>query len=541
VYAGVSGVTGETDTGPNTIYGYAGDKNFYTGSAGPDVMHLGDGNDIVHAYLGNDVIEAGDGANTVYGDAGDDTVTAGAGKDVEYGGDGNDSLAGGAGQDILQGEVGNDTLSGGADDDGLDGGPGDDVMDGGTQADRFDGSDGVDTVTYAGRAEPISVKENGNFTDGGASDQSSKPNSANVYDYVDYDVEKIVGGSGNDSFSIGSTFRTGSAVLDGGAGDDTLTTRSAIPTTFIGGPGNDTLQGGSGADTFVQGAAPDGADDVHGGAGADSVDYTQRPANSAFVTLDDVANDGANGEKDNVRVDVESWPGAVGGTAPTPSVSVAAATVTEGAAGTQKTAKVTVNLSASSGTEVSVPWSVVAGTATAGKDFTAASGTVTIPAGSTSGTASITVLGDALDEPNEYATVQLGAPTGATAGTSTAKLTITDDDAAPKVSVKAASVLEGKAGVKTRLKFTVSLSAASGKKVTVHFATSNGTAKAPGDYAARTATVSFAPGQKSKVVIVTVIGDKAKEGNETLFATLSKPANAALGTAKATGTIRNDD
>ncbi|HEX3337262.1 MAG TPA: Calx-beta domain-containing protein [Jatrophihabitans sp.] len=541
VYAGVSGGSDETDAGPNTIYGYAGDRNFYTGSAGPDSMHLGAGNDIVHAYLGNDVVELGDGANTAYGDGGDDVITGGANNDVIYGNDGNDTLYGGAGQDILQGIAGNDELHGGADDDGLDGGPGDDLLDGGTQADRMDGSEGADTVTYAGRTEPVAVKENGNFTDGGASDQSSKAGSSNVYDYVDYDVEKLVGGSGNDSFSIGSTLRTGTALLDGGAGDDSLVTRSTTPTTFVGGPGNDALQGGSGADTFVQGSVPDGADDMHGGAGVDVADYSARPAGTAYLTLDDVANDGAGGERDNVHVDVENSLGTVGGGPPTPAASVAALKVTEGAPGTKTVANLTVSLSTAANDTVTVPWSVVSGNALAGRDFVAANGTLTIQSGGTRATIPVTVLGDALDEVDEYATVKLGPPAGATLGTSSAKLTIADDDAAPKVSVHAAAVAEGPAGTKTALKFSLTLSAASGKTVTVHVATADGTAKAGSDYAAKSATITFAPGEKSKVFAVTVLGDRAREANEALYAVLTKPVNVTLGTARVTGTIRNDD
>ena len=36
--------------------------------------------------------------------------------------------------------------------------------------------------------------------------------------------------------------------------------------------------GAAGADTFEQGAAPDGADDMTGGGGTDTADYGDRPA-----------------------------------------------------------------------------------------------------------------------------------------------------------------------------------------------------------------------------------------------------------------------
>src|SRR5262249_48287502 len=54
-------------------------------------------------------------------------------------------------------------------------------------------------------------------------------------------------------------------------------------------------------------------------------------------------------------------------------------------------------------------------------------------------------------------------------------------------------------------------------------------------------TVTFAPGETTKTVNVSVTGDTTYEPNETLTLTLSAPSNATLATASATGTIINDD
>ena len=51
---------------------------------------------------------------------------------------------------------------------------------------------------------------------------------------------------------------------------------------------------------------------------------------------------------------------------------------------------------------------------------------------------------------------------------------------------------EGDAGTTTAT-FTVSLSAESGKPISVDYATADGTASSPADYAAATGTLSFAP------------------------------------------------
>jgi hypothetical protein len=55
-------------------------------------------------------------------------------------------------------------------------------------------------------------------------------------------------------------------------------------------------------------------------------------------------------------------------------------------------------------------------------------------------------------------------------------------------------------------------------------------------------TVTFAPGENVKTIVVNVAGDVVKEADETFVATLSNPsAGVAIGTASATGTILNDD
>src|SRR5262245_37425193 len=99
---------------------------------------------------------------------------------------------------------------------------------------------------------------------------------------------------------------------------------------------------------------------------------------------------------------------------------------------------------------------------------------------------------------------------------------------------------EGNAGT-TTFSFLLTLSAASAKSVSVQYSTANGTATAPGDYASAAGTVTFAPGKKSTLVDVSVVGDLALEQDETCTVALSNPVNASIASGTATGTIRNDD
>ena len=114
------------------------------------------------------------------------------------------------------------------------------------------------------------------------------------------------------------------------------------------------------------------------------------------------------------------------------------------------------------------------------------------------------------------------------------------EGAKPTLSISGASVAEGNAGT-TSLSFTVALSAAGTQPVSVAYATSDGTATAPADYAAANGTVTLQPGELSKPITVGVVGDLAMEQDETLTVTLSNPVNATIAAGSATGTITNDD
>ena len=232
-----------------------------------------------------------------------------------------------------------------------------------------------------------------------------------------------------------------------------------------------------------------------------------------------------------------------------PTLSINSPSVTEGNTGATANLTFTVTLSAASGRQVTAGYMVDAtdaGTATSGTDYAAlTAGTVTIAAGSTTGTITVSVTGDALDEDNETVRITLSNPTNATISTATGVGTINDDDAAPTLSINSPSVAEGAAGATANLVFTVTLSAASGKQVTVGYAvdgTDAGTATSGTDYTALTAgTLTFAAGTLTRMITVTVTGDELDEADETVRVTLSGAANAGLSTATGVGTITDDD
>ena len=108
----------------------------------------------------------------------------------------------------------------------------------------------------------------------------------------------------------------------------------------------------------------------------------------------------------------------------------------------------------------------------------------------------------------------------------------------PSLSVADVEVDEGP---NAALAFTVALSRTASGTVTVDYATSDVTATAGDDYTAASGTLTFAAGETSKTVSVSVLDDSHDDDGETLTLTLSNASGAYLADATATGTIHNSD
>ena len=93
----------------------------------------------------------------------------------------------------------------------------------------------------------------------------------------------------------------------------------------------------------------------------------------------------------------------------------------------------------------------------------------------------------------------------------------------------------------TTIDFTVTLDRAASGTVTVDYETADGTATAGSDYTAASGTLSFAAGERTKTVSVTLLDDTHDEGEETFTLTLSNASGAVIADGEATGTIENHD
>jgi Ca2+-binding RTX toxin-like protein len=198
-------------SGNDTLYGQGGDDSLL-GGTGTDTIYGGSGNDYIDGWTESDSLYGDAGNDTILGYTGNDALYGGAGNDVLYGEGDHDNLYGGTGNDILSGGNGNDNLYGEGDNDYLYGGAGNDYLYGGS---------GRDTIDYSSYSSNISFS----LSPTGASYIYTSDGT----DYA-YDVERYIGGAGNDFFYVRSYNFTN---------------------TWGGGYGNDVFLAGNGGTDYV--------------------------------------------------------------------------------------------------------------------------------------------------------------------------------------------------------------------------------------------------------------------------------------------------
>ena len=263
-----------------------------------------------------------------------------------------------------------------------------------------------------------------------------------------------------------------------------------------------------------------------------SGDTTYEPDETVVVTL--------SNQSTGTNISTASGTGTI--TNDDPGLSIDSPSVTEGDSGSVNLV-FTVTMSPASSSQVTVNYARSGGTAMSGTDFTAlaASTTLTFAANETSKTIAVSVTGDTMNEPDETVIVTLSSASGADIVTASGTGTIRDNDT-PGFSIDSPSVAEGDSG-SVSLTFTVSLSPASYQATTVNYAVTGGTATSGTDFTALAAgTLTFAIGDASDTITVSVTGDFANEPDETVVVTLSNATGgASISTASGTGTITNDD
>jgi len=188
----------------------------------------------------------------------------------------------------------------------------------------------------------------------------------------------------------------------------------------------------------------------------------------------------------------------------------------------------------------------------------ASTGTLSFADGQSSATVVIRVRGDSTVESDEAVTVTLSNPSAnASIGTASATTTLTNDDATLSIAALSADKPEGSESGYVDFTFTVTRSGYLGQTSTVDWRVDPSVANAVNgaDFFASQpsgvlrdgnempyGTVSFAAHETSKIITLRVASDSVLEGNETLRVLLENPSPGnELGTASASGVVRNDD
>lgn len=208
---------------------------------------------------------------------------------------------------------------------------------------------------------------------------------------------------------------------------------------------------------------------------------------------------------------------------PSVTLTAGATSISESAGSTT----ITATLSTAVSSDVVVNLSI-SGTATSGSDYTALATSITIPGGSLTGSLTLTAIEDSVYEGSTAETVIINISSvtnGTESGTQVRTVSITDNEAAPTVTLSTdnTSFTEG-ASTRT---VTATLSTASSVSTTVTLAYS-GTATYGTDYtvSGTGTTITIAANATSGSLTITNTDDSLYEGTETIIIDISAVTNA---------------
>ncbi|MFO1352221.1 MAG: Calx-beta domain-containing protein [Gammaproteobacteria bacterium] len=221
------------------------------------------------------------------------------------------------------------------------------------------------------------------------------------------------------------------------------------------------------------------------------------------------------------------------------NLSVSTNTASEAAA-TAVTVTATANRAVLSNTTVDL---AVTGTGITAGDYTLSNTQITIPAGQSTGTVTFTVVDDAIDEPDETATLTISNPSaGALLGTTTTQdIVITDNDTAGVTVTPTSGLTTTEAGGTAT--FTVVLTSQPTADVTIALASSDTT---EGTVSAPSLTFTNVNWNVAQTVTVTGVDDFVDDGDiaytiNTGPITSTDPLYAAIDPADVAVTNTDDD
>lgn len=225
---------------------------------------------------------------------------------------------------------------------------------------------------------------------------------------------------------------------------------------------------------------------------------------------------------------------------PTPlNTSAGDGTIYAATTGSSEGTPIVLYLERRGGTEgaISVDYRTSNGTAVGGVNYVISSGTVTFGRGEFLKTISIPTKDDGVYSPTLSFNVEL-IPHGTSVITgNTLDMLIANLNPQPALSVGDITAEEQS---ETAI-FLVTMSRAATAPVSLRYATFDGTATAPLDYAATSGTLTFAPGEITKTVTVPVVRDQIADPGETFTLLLSDAFGATILKSTGVATILESD
>ena len=401
---------------------------------------------------------------------------------------------------------------------------------------------------------------NSSFTISVRTNQDADTDDETFYLYVTSEANHPNSAPGSSQYRATGTIRD-----DDSSTDDHGNTRSGATSLSVSGSQSGQMETGNDVDYFRVQVSGSGELTVYTTGSLDTVGTLENSSGSSL------SNDDNSGNGSNFRiaqtvsagtyyVKVESHGSNTGSytlhasfsaTSPTPQVSIADASATEG-----NSLSFTVTLSPAPTQSTTYYYATYQGTARGGgQDYQGSYATaLTFSSGQTSKTISVSTIDDTEDESDEqfYVYITDASSKHPNSGTpsdyldsATGTIRDNDDTVTPQVSIANASATEG-----NTLNFTVTLSPAPTQSVTYYYATYQSTARGGGqDYQGHYATaLTFSSGQTSKTISVSTIDDTEDESDEQFYVYItdasSKHPNSGTPSDyldSATGTIRDND
>ena len=185
---------------------------------------------------------------------------------------------------------------------------------------------------------------------------------------------------------------------------------------------------------------------------------------------------------------------------------------------------------------VTIDYATADVTAHGGNDYHPVFGTLTFPRGTASENITVPIVGHSYFEETLTFDLDISNPSHGLVTKGTGVGTILNGNPIPDFYVNDVQVQTNQASI-TNAVFSVALDRVPGVPTTVQYATADDTAIAGIDYAAKSGTLTFAPGVTSQFVTVPVFTSSTYHPNEDFFLNLFNPTEADLGDPQGVATI----